>query len=172
MQNCLVDYVDSKSQTESFEDLQQCSEMSPFFYPYQTLLMIYFISLLNIFHWRQYDLGGSSRLMVMVWENVWIVHTPYPPKDSLAGSHACPRAPDVQMKKEVWYLAIWRLQSLFQKLCHVTYCHSQPKRAFPKLASTRSRQNSEKSLWVPLGPRKIVFITTYIECKRLNSPPS
>ena len=33
MQNSLVDYVDGKSQTQSFEDLQRCSEMSPFFYP-------------------------------------------------------------------------------------------------------------------------------------------
>ena len=39
--------------TESFEDLQQCSEMSPFFYPLEdtTHDLLYF--LLNILHWWQ-----------------------------------------------------------------------------------------------------------------------
>ena len=170
MQNRLVDYVDGKSQTQSvlriFSSVQKCLLSS---IPYQTLLMIYFI-----FYWTfstggKYDLGGSSRLMVMnIWENVWIVHTPYPPKDSLAGSHACPRAPDAQMKKEVWYLAIWRLQSLFRKLCHVTYCHSQPKRAFQNWQVQGADKIQRSHCESLLGPRKIVFITTYIECKRLE----
>ena len=41
--------------------------------------------------------------MVMnVWEHVWIFHIPYQPNESLDGSHACPRASDAQMEKEVW----------------------------------------------------------------------
>ena len=44
-----------------------------------------------------------GQLMVMnVWEHVWIFHIPYQPNQSLAGSHACPRASDAQMEKEVW----------------------------------------------------------------------
>ena len=41
--------------------------------------------------------------MVMnFWGHVCIFHILYQPNESLAGSHACPRASDVQREKEVW----------------------------------------------------------------------
>ena len=170
MQNRLVDYVDGKSQTQRVlricSSVQKCLLSS---IPYQdtTHDLVYF--LLNIFHWRQIWPWGGLRLMVMnIWEHVWIVHIPYPPEDSLAGSHACPRAPDAQRGKKVWYLAIWRLQFLFWKICHVAYCHSQSRKGFQNRqvqGADKIQRSHYESL---LGPRKIVFITTYIECKSLE----
>ena len=57
--------------------------------------------------------------MVMnIWEQVWIIHIPYQPKESLASSYACPRAPDAQREKEVWYLAQIKFAILMPEVRH------------------------------------------------------
>ena len=74
----------------------------------------------------------------------------------------------LRWKRKSDYLVISRLKFLFWKLCHVTYCHSQPRKGFQNRqvqGADKIQRSHGESL---LGPRKIVFITTYIECKRLE----
>lgn len=109
MQNRLVDYVDGKSQSQtyfkSFSTLQKCLLISiPYHGFAHGMLYVYWTFSIG----GKYGLGAVQGSLSRIWELVWIFHIPYPPNLSLAGSYACPMASDPQRGKKV--IAIFMLE--------------------------------------------------------------
>lgn len=169
MQNRLVDYVDGKSQTpESFEDFQQCSEMSPFFYPLSGHYSWFTLFFTEHFPLEANITLGQLRLMVTnVRACVDHPHSTYSSKNSLADSHTCPRAPDAQRGKSL--ISSHMKTTIF--ILEIVSCNLLPfpaERHFKIGKYKEQTKFREVSVSPFLGPRKIVFITTYIEYKRLE----
>ena len=164
MQNNLVEYVGGKSQTQRVLRILRT--------PQKCLFFLSLIRGLLYFYWTfsiggKYDLGGISKLRVIsIWEHIWIFHIPYHPNESLAGSHACPRASNARRVKEIWLSSPGLVYKFYFGNYGMYWLPFSDQRYF-KRTKYREQKKLTRSHWKSLlGHRKI--IATYNKCKRLE----
>lgn len=147
MQKSLFDCIDGISQPwielRICNTLQLCNPLKKSLI--LSLLLVCFIFTEHVPLVANIALGKLKVHIHEIWEHVWIFYFPYPPKQSLAGSCACPSASDTQRGKKSDYLAQikFAIFNLEIKPCNLLPFPAQ-ERHFARAKYKGQKKNSHK----------------------------